>query len=61
MTSCSLLDLLRLIFSVEGECDLRFLIEMGNSEVKWSLGTPRRSLDDNIEINCKEIEWDGVD
>jgi hypothetical protein len=34
---------------------------MGNSETKRSLGRTRRSLDDNIEINCKETEWDGVD
>jgi hypothetical protein len=34
---------------------------MGNSEGKRSLGRPRRSFDDNIEINCKENELDGVD
>jgi hypothetical protein len=32
-----------------------------NSEEKRPLGRPRRRLVNNIKIDLREIEWDGVD
>jgi hypothetical protein len=34
---------------------------MGNPEGKRPLGRPRRRWVDNIEMNLREIGWDGVD
>jgi hypothetical protein len=34
---------------------------VGNSEGRRSLGRPRRRWVDNIKIDLREIEWDGMD
>jgi hypothetical protein len=34
---------------------------MGNPEGKRPLGRPRRRWVDNIKIDLREIEWDGMD
>jgi hypothetical protein len=38
-----------------------YRILVGNPEGKRSLGRPRRSCVDNIKIDLREIEWDGMD
>jgi hypothetical protein len=38
-----------------------YRILMGKAEGKRSLGIPRRRWVDNIEINLREIGWDGMD
>jgi hypothetical protein len=38
-----------------------YRILVGNSEGKRPLGRPRRSSVDNIQIDLREIGWDGVD
>jgi hypothetical protein len=34
---------------------------VGNPEGKRPLGRPRRRWVDNIKIDLREIEWDGID
>jgi hypothetical protein len=34
---------------------------MGKPEEKRPLGIPRRKRMDNIKMNLREIEWDGMD
>jgi hypothetical protein len=38
-----------------------YRILMGKPEGKRPLGTPRRMWVDNVQINLREIGWDGVD
>jgi hypothetical protein len=38
-----------------------YRIYVGKPEGKRPLGRPRRRGADNIEIDLREIEWDGVD
>jgi hypothetical protein len=47
--------------STNGEKRNAIRILMGKPEGKRSLGRPRRSWGDNINMDVREIEWDGVD
>jgi hypothetical protein len=38
-----------------------YMILVGNPEGKKPLGRPRRRWVDNIKMDLKEIEWDGMD
>jgi hypothetical protein len=38
-----------------------YRIFIGKPEGKRPLGRPRRKLVDNIKMDLREIEWDGVD
>jgi hypothetical protein len=38
-----------------------YRILVGMPEGKRPLGSPRRRLVDNIKMDLREIEWDGVD
>jgi transcription termination factor 2 len=44
-----------------GETRNPYRILVGKSEGKRSLGRPRRKGMDNINIDLREIEWDGMD
>jgi hypothetical protein len=44
-----------------GETRNAYRILMGKLEEKRLLGRSRRTWMDNIEIDLREIEWDGVD
>jgi hypothetical protein len=44
-----------------GEIRNAYRILLGKPEGKRPLGRPRRRLVDNIKINFREIEWDGID
>jgi hypothetical protein len=47
--------------STNGENRDAYTILVGKPEGKRPLGTPRRRRMDNIKIDLREIEWDGVD
>jgi hypothetical protein len=38
-----------------------YKILVGKPEGKRPLGRPRRRWEDNIKMNLREIEWEGVD
>jgi hypothetical protein len=38
-----------------------YRILVGKPEENRSLGRPRRRWVDDIKIDCREIEWDGMD
>jgi hypothetical protein len=38
-----------------------YRVLVGKPEEKRPLGRPRRRLEDNIEMDFKEIGWDGTD
>jgi hypothetical protein len=38
-----------------------YMILVGRSEIKRSLGRPRRRWVDNIKMDLIEIGWDGMD
>jgi hypothetical protein len=44
-----------------GEKRNAYRILVGKLEGKRPLGRPRRRLVDNIKIDLRQIEWDGVD
>jgi hypothetical protein len=44
-----------------GENRNAYRILVGKSERKRPLGRPRRRWVDNIKMDLREIEWDGVD
>jgi hypothetical protein len=44
-----------------GETRNAYRILMGKPEGKRPLGRPRRRWVDNIKIDLREIEWDGMD
>jgi hypothetical protein len=44
-----------------GEKRKAYRILVGKSEGKRPLGRPRRRFVDNIKIDLREIEWDGMD
>jgi hypothetical protein len=44
-----------------GEKRNAYRILVGKPEGKRPLGRPRRSWVDNIKIDLREIEWDGMD
>jgi hypothetical protein len=44
-----------------GETRNAYRILVGKPERKRSLGRPRRRWVDNIKIDLREIEWDGMD
>jgi hypothetical protein len=44
-----------------GERRNAYRILVGNPEGKRSLGRPRRRWVDNIKIDLRSIEWDGMD
>jgi hypothetical protein len=44
-----------------GEKRKAYRILVGKPEGKRPLGRPRRRYVDNIEIDLREIEWDGMD
>jgi hypothetical protein len=43
-----------------GETKTAYRILVGKPEGKKPLGTPRRRWVDNIKIDLREIEWDGM-
>jgi hypothetical protein len=47
--------------STNGEKRNTYRILMEKPEGKISLGTPRRRWADNIKMDVREIEWDGMD
>jgi hypothetical protein len=47
--------------STNGEKMNAYRISVGKSEGKRRLGRPRRRWVDNIKIDSREIEWDGMD
>jgi hypothetical protein len=44
-----------------GETRNAYRISVGKPEGKRPLGRPRRRWLDNVKIDIREIEWDGVD
>jgi hypothetical protein len=44
-----------------GEKKNAYTILVGKPEGKRTLGRPRRRWVDNIKMDLREIEWDGVD
>jgi hypothetical protein len=44
-----------------GETRNAYRIMVGKPDGKRPLGRPRRRLVDNIKIDLREIEWDGMD
>jgi hypothetical protein len=44
-----------------GESRNAYMILVGKPEGKRPLGRPRRRWMDNIKMDLREIEWDGVD
>jgi hypothetical protein len=44
-----------------GETRNAYRILVGKPEGKRPLGTPRRRWVDNIKMDLREIEWDGMD
>jgi hypothetical protein len=44
-----------------GEKRNAYRILVGNPEGKRPLGRPRRSWVDNIKMDLRKIEWDGMD
>jgi hypothetical protein len=47
--------------SINGEKRNAYRIVVGKPEGKTPLGRPRRRWVDNIKIDVREIEWDGMD
>jgi hypothetical protein len=47
--------------STNGEKSNAYRILAGNPEGKRLLGRPRRGWVDNIKMDLREIEWDGMD
>jgi hypothetical protein len=47
--------------STNGEKMNAYKILVGMPEGKIPLGRPRRRWADNIEMDLREIEWDGMD
>jgi hypothetical protein len=47
--------------STNGEKRNAYRISVGNPEGKRPLGRPRRRWMDNIKMDLREIEWDGMD
>jgi hypothetical protein len=47
--------------SRRGEKRNAYRISVGNLERKRPLGKPRRSREDNIKMDLREIGWDGMD
>jgi hypothetical protein len=48
-------------YSTNGERRLAYRILVGQPERRRPLGRPRRRWVDNIKMDLKEIEWDGID
>jgi hypothetical protein len=48
-------------WSTNGEKRNAYRILVGKPEGKRPLGRPRRNWVDNIKIDLREIEWDGID
>jgi hypothetical protein len=47
--------------STNGEKRTAYRILVGKPEGERPLGRPRRRLVDNIKMDLREIEWDGID
>jgi hypothetical protein len=48
-------------YSTNGETRTAYRIFVKNPQGKRPLGRPRRRWVDNIKMDLREIEWDGVD
>jgi hypothetical protein len=49
------------VCSTNGEKRNAYKILVGKPEEKRPLGRPRRGWVDNIQVDLREIEWDGMD
>jgi hypothetical protein len=49
------------VYSTNGEKRKAHRILVGKPKGKTPLGRPRRKWEDNIEMNLREVVWDGLD
>jgi hypothetical protein len=54
-------DVICRVFSTNGEKENAYRILLGKPEVKRSLRRPRSRWVDNIKMDLREIEWNGMD